>query len=363
MSKLVGQGDQYLISGYFADRTWDQITEQNNGLYNSGVISYNLTYTVNTITINAFHGFVTISNDTTKNVKVRTTTAFTLNVSGPPFPTHVVVGYTHVDSEGNSAVFSLTTSPGTYDVIIAEINYDASNNVTSLTYTNQTKASVAIPGLGGITGNNLDVLQYSTSTSDWETIAVNHLFNGYGTEVTGNKITWNGSVWAVDTLWNNGAVNPTGTTRLNYEGYLYATKVYGATYDDFADFMNLPDGDEVEFGKVYCRTEDGELKVTTKYNQRGIVGIASDTYGSSVGFNPKKSQVPLAVAGFVLAYVDDEYLPGIPLTSNEHGILTKMENDDKIAFPERIVATFDRIETEKMWNDIEVNGRCWVKVI
>lgn len=363
MSTLVGQGNQYLICGYLSERTWDQVTEINNGLYNSGVISSNLTYTVNTVTVNSFHGFVTVSNDTTKNVKVRTTTAFTLSVTGPPYPTHLVVGYTHYNIEDNSAIFSLTTTPGTHDVIIAQLTYDGSNNVIGLTYTNQDIASVAIPGLGGITGNNLDVLQYSTATSDWETVPVRNLIYGYGTEVSGNKINWDGTRWAVDTLWYTAAVNPAGTGRLNYNGYLYATKVYGATYNDFADFMKLPEDEPVEFGKVYYRNKSGELRRTVEYNQKGIVGIASNTYGSSVGHIDKTHQVPLAVAGFVLAYVDDIYEPGTPLTSSADGYLTKMENDDKIAYPERIVATFDREETELGWNDVAVNGRHWVKVM
>lgn len=363
MSQLVGQGDQYLICGYHADMTWDQVTDIQNGLYSAGVISSNLSYTVNSVTINAFHGFVTISNDTTKIVKVRTTSAFTLNVSGPPFPTYIIVNYIHNGVEGDSALFSLATATTATDVVIGEITYDGSNNVIGLTYTNQTTSSLQVPGLGGITGSNLDVLQYSTVSSDWGTIPVNQLINGHSSEVMGNKITWNGTVWTVDTLWNNGVVAPTGTTRVNYEGYLYSTRIYGATYNDFADFMDLKPGDLPIYGKVYYRDIDGNLKPTTEYNQKGLVGIASNTYGSSVGKKDNESQVSLAVAGFVLAYVDEIYESGTPLTSVENGYLTKMDNDDKIAFPERIVATFDREETEEGWNDVSVNGRHWVKVL
>ena len=83
----------------------------------------------------------------------------------------------------------------------------------------------------------------------------------------------------------------------------------------------------------------------------------------SVGKLKGIKQVPIAIAGFVLAFVDKKYAPGVPLTCTADGVLTKMLATEKKAYPERIVATFDRPETAETWNGVQVRGRCWVKVI
>ncbi len=75
----------------------------------------------------------------------------------------------------------------------------------------------------------------------------------------------------------------------------------------------------------------------------------------------------VAVAGFVLAYVDKEYKPGTPLTCTENGYLTEIKREDKIEYPERIVATYWKSEPADEWGSnsrkVKVNGRKWVKVV
>jgi len=158
-----------------------------------------------------------------------------------------------------------------------------------------------------------------------------------------------------------GSTDPDNVTRLNYDGYLYATRVYNAVYADFADFQNL--NDELVYGKCYYDTYDG-AKICNKYCQKGVMGIASDTYGQSCGIdNNKESQVPISVGGWVLAYVDKEYEIGTPLTSNYDGNLTEIHREDKLFFPERILATYKKKEREVMWNGLVVDNRHWVKII
>ena len=77
-------------------------------------------------------------------------------------------------------------------------------------------------------------------------------------------------------------------------------------------------------------------------------------------------ELDVAVAGFVLAYVDKVYKPGTPLTCNENGTLTEIKLEDKRDYPERIVGTFWKAETAEEWGSedrkVPVNGRCWIKV-
>jgi len=148
---------------------------------------------------------------------------------------------------------------------------------------------------------------------------------------------------------------------LNYDGYFYATRVYNAVYNDIADFQTLDD--LLIPGKCYYDTEDG-AKICDERCQESVIGIASDTYGFGVGQNDLK-QVPIAIAGWTLAYVDRIYVPGTPLTNNQNGDLTKITQEEKRDYPERIVAIYKRKETQDMIGNkikIAVNGRHWVKV-
>ena len=96
------------------------------------------------------------------------------------------------------------------------------------------------------------------------------------------------------------------------------------------------------------------------------VGIYSDTYGQGLGSTDDNATAPIAVAGWVLAYVDKEYVPGTPLTNDSNGNLTEITEEEKSKYPERILATYKKKEATKEWGiegqKVYVDGRCWVKV-
>lgn len=162
--------------------------------------------------------------------------------------------------------------------------------------------------------------------------------------------------------FNGGTTAPTGTQRLNYEGYFYATRVYNAVWNDIVDFVEAPAELAVEYGKVYIRNKAYVVEKSSQYMQKGILGIASDTFGIAAGKVEEINQIPIAIGGYVLAYTRGVYEPGTVLTSDSEGYLIEMSEKDKVAFPERMVATFDRPEAKEVWNGIVVNGRNWVKV-
>lgn len=144
------------------------------------------------------------------------------------------------------------------------------------------------------------------------------------------------------------------------------TGVYNAIWNDLADCIPVDDKCKVEPGYCYCFDGEKYYK-STKYLDEGIVGIDSDTYGMNMGRKPGLNQMDVAVAGFVLAYVDKEYRPGTPLTCTENGYLTEIKREDKIEYPERIVATYWKSEPADEWGSnsrkVKVNGRKWVKVV
>ena len=144
------------------------------------------------------------------------------------------------------------------------------------------------------------------------------------------------------------------------------TGVYNAVWNDLADCIPVDDECKVEPGYCYCFDGEKYYK-SSKYLDEGIIGIDSDTYGMNMGHKPGLNQMDVAVAGFVLAYVDKEYKPGTPLTCTENGYLTEIKKEDKIEYPERIVATYWKNEPADEWGSdsrkVKVNGRKWVKVV
>ena len=147
-------------------------------------------------------------------------------------------------------------------------------------------------------------------------------------------------------------------------GDFMAERVWNSVWNDYADFQFLGEKEFIP-GKVYYDTIEG-ARLCHERCQLAVMGIASDTFAHIVGTNPEENQVPIAVAGWVLAYVDQEYPCGTPLTNDKDGNLTEMTLQEKRDFPERMVATYKKKELKDNFGtrtkQISVNGRHWVKV-
>ncbi len=163
----------------------------------------------------------------------------------------------------------------------------------------------------------------------------------------------------VVTSFNNGATPP-----LSPKGHFMAEKVWNCVWNDYADFQEMAE-DEVIPGKAYFDSYEG-AKICTERCQLAVMGIASDTFAQIVGKMPEKRQVPIAVAGWVLAYCDKQYPCGTPLTNDENGNLTEMSLAEKREYPERLIATYKKPENNDYFGTedfkVRVDGRHWVKV-
>lgn len=152
---------------------------------------------------------------------------------------------------------------------------------------------------------------------------------------------------------------------LGVQGNIYGSKVWGCVWNDLADCIDVPENTDLEYGYCYCFDGENYYK-STKYLDNGIIGIHSDTAGFCMGRRENEKQMNVAVAGFVLTYVDKEYSVGTPLTCKENGILTKLKEEDISKNPHKIVGTFWKTEPNDLWGpegkEVEVNGRMWVKV-
>jgi hypothetical protein len=144
---------------------------------------------------------------------------------------------------------------------------------------------------------------------------------------------------------------------------LIASRVWNAVWNDIADFQLL--NDNLVFGKCYIDHIEG-ARIAYERCQMAVIGIASDTFGHAVGSGANEKEVPIAVSGWVLAFVDQEYACGTPLTNDENGNLTEMTLQEKRDFPERIIGIYKKPEHNSEFgpnqSKVQVNGRHWVKV-
>lgn len=112
---------------------------------------------------------------------------------------------------------------------------------------------------------------------------------------------------------------PTETTRLNYNGYFYATKVFNAVYNDYAEYFEKG-SNNLEPGDVLEVNDDGKYVKSSSENSKRVVGVYSDTFGHLLGGNgdgnDEKDFVPVGLAGRVNVKVVGDIEPGDLLVSS-----------------------------------------------
>jgi hypothetical protein len=174
------------------------------------------------------------------------------------------------------------------------------------------------------------------------------------------RCTINTSTGAI-TLGSGPDLMLNGTDNNSPDQEFIALKIWNSVWNDIADFHQLDD--ELVYGKCYIDTTTGS-KICSKRCQMGVIGIASNTFGYGLGVGSNK--VPIAVSGWVLAYVDKEYEVGTPLTNDKDGNLTKMSRREKRKYPERMVGIYSKKEENLFVGSdlkkIDVDGRHWIKV-
>lgn len=165
-----------------------------------------------------------------------------------------------------------------------------------------------------------------------------------------------------------GDEQPTEEIRLNYDGHFYATKVFGAVYNDYAETRKCKNS--ISSGYVVC--DDSEncdyvIKNTTRCNPACY--LTSDTYGFSIGEQPTYDYdvVYIGLCGRVLSYVSEdisELKVGDPLCSDINGKLSKMTELELKEKPYCILGFVSAIPKEDSWgsSNVSTNGRVWVKI-
>ena len=167
---------------------------------------------------------------------------------------------------------------------------------------------------------------------------------------------------------------PAGALSFGYNGandgvWITTGKVLmGAAWNDYAEFRKVKDKEKVEPGRCVKEIGDGTLEMSTERLQRGCE-IVSDTFGFVIG--PKDDgMTPTAATGRVLAYPyesREEFAKhiGWPVCSGPNGTVSIMTEEEEEKYPSRIIGIISEIPTYNIWHggeDIEVNGRVWIRI-
>ena len=165
------------------------------------------------------------------------------------------------------------------------------------------------------------------------------------------------------TSTTTGAVKISGG--LGVAGDIYANKVYGAVWNDYAEYREGPDF--ILPGEVVCEKGDDTLALCNEDCAAGCY-IVSDTFGFAIG-QTKKANLPVAVSGRVLAYTAEDRIIykdaiGRPVCGTKGGRIRLMTNEEAMQFPWKILGTVSSVPEYKTWGEkeVEVNGRVWIKV-
>ena len=227
---------------------------------------------------------------------------------------------------------------------------------------------VALPA-GGSSGQVLTKNSDANGDAKWTTITTTDkkVTQAYSTATTSHPLLFAATAGTSSTgsrgdstaIVNNAiyAVPSTGT--------LYATKVYGAVYNDYAEYRELREDIEIPYGRVVIENGDDTLSLSTERLQGGG-NICSDTFGFAIG-ETERTKLPIAVSGRVLVYpLEDRnsYAPGDAVCTGPNGTVSKMTREEIREYPDRIIGYVSAVPAYETWgqNNVAVNGRIWIKV-
>lgn len=154
-----------------------------------------------------------------------------------------------------------------------------------------------------------------------------------------------------------------GTVQNCILGTFRADKVYGAVWNDYAEYRQIKE--YIQPGYCVIETGKGDLIKSSERLQPGA-NIVSDTFGFAIG-ETEQTKTPLAVSGRVLAYPyedRDSYQAGDPVCSGPNGTISKMTRKEVREYPDRIIGTVSEIPDYEVWGtgSVKVNNRIWIKV-
>lgn len=155
----------------------------------------------------------------------------------------------------------------------------------------------------------------------------------------------------------------------NASVYTENTVLFGAAWNDYAEFRKDNQNEIQEPGRCVAEQGDGALALTTQRLQRGCE-IISDTFGFAIGQDEENGyNTPIAVSGRALAYIYEGREAAIkhigwPVCSGPNGTVSIMTEEEEEKYPSRIIGTISEIPNYEYWGakSIAVKERVWIRI-
>ena len=162
----------------------------------------------------------------------------------------------------------------------------------------------------------------------------------------------------------NQTTQPSTTYKLYVNGYAYGTRVYGAVWNDYAEYRQ---SNIQEPGRCIVENGDDTLSLSSSRLQLGAE-IVSDTYGFAIG-ETDDCKTPVATTGRVLAYPYESQEVfrnniGRPVCSGPNGTVSIMTPEEEQKYPSAIIGTISSVPDYEEWGTgkVKVNGRIWLRI-
>ena len=333
----------------------------------SGNATANITVPTKVSELTNDSGFKTTDNNTTYTFATGSTNGtFTVTPSGGTAQSVAIKGL-------GSLAYSSATIPTVNNATLT-IQKNGTNVATfTANSASNATANITVPtGAAADKGVDTSISAASTSTNLPTSKAVAAFVEGKGYKTTDNNDKVTCTKATTTKYYVAGTTSSTtSTTGLTYDtgvyvdttaGKLVATSVYGAVWNDYAEYRQ---SDITEAGRVICENGDDTLSLATERLQPGA-NIVSDTFGFAIG-ETDECKTPVAVSGRVLVYPYEDresYKPGDAVCAAPNGTVSKMTREEIREYPERIIGTVSAIPSYETWGtgNVKVNGRIWVKV-
>ncbi len=96
--------------------------------------------------------------------------------------------------------------------------------------------------------------------------------------------------------FNTTSTNPTKTSRVNCEGYFYATRVFNMTYADYAENFSVVE--KCEAGDIISIDPNTGRYIKSKNESSPyVIGVVSDEYAFCIGGTGKDTDTPIGMKG------------------------------------------------------------------
>lgn len=303
-----------------------------------------------------------IANNTTGNAATATklATARTISLTGD------VTGSGTFDGSGNLSIATTTNHAHDYLLLSGGTMTGIINSNSKYAYTGAPAVIDTLTSSNFTTGEVLDVGMKGSGiykgNGDNTTTGVSGSCNliikswyGVGFATSCYNVTNKGITLSINTRTGN----------LSTIGTITGSKVYGAVWNDYAEFRICDE--DFRPGQVVLENGDDTLSIASKRLQRGC-SIVSDTFGFAIG-ETDEAKCPIAVSGRVLAYgyeSREEFKKhiGWPVCSGPNGTVSIMTKEEEEKYPSRIIGTISAVPDYEIWGtgNVKVDGRIWIKV-